>query len=110
MEKRTLTFLILFFAVLVGSLHFKYKKPPEAQSINEMAQNMMQPRNWQGKFAPTVQPYTLPSMQRQNACLARISTGMLVPIALFSPLGIASGILGPVNCASGASIFLTVAQ
>lgn len=52
MEKRTLTFLILFFAVLVGSLHLKYKKPPEASSINEMAQEMMQPRNWQGKFAP----------------------------------------------------------
>ncbi|MGC2424646.1 MAG: redoxin domain-containing protein [Nitrospirota bacterium] len=52
MKRRTLSLLIVGFAVLVGSLNLGLKKQPDNEYLNQMAGMMKAPVNWQGKFAP----------------------------------------------------------
>jgi hypothetical protein len=51
-----------------------------------------------GKFAPTVQAYTVPSMQRQKVLSRNEASGTSAgaPKAFFKPRATASGTLGPV--------------
>jgi thiol-disulfide isomerase/thioredoxin len=52
MKQRTVTLLILMFAVLVLGLHLGMKKQPDMDQVREMAKEFKRPRNWTGKTAP----------------------------------------------------------